>query len=598
MILKSPIFQILLEDKVRNLCMFILFVTLSLGAAIFEGFSFSCILFALSSLDGKELVPIPWLTLSHYSSKNMFVIWIVVAIGFQCLRSVLSYLSQLGMISLGAKIQNKIQFRIFHQIYQFSFPFISHYKTADLTDYCDAPHRICSESVQSLSCLFVSFFSCIILILLMTALSFKLTVSVFFFFLLITYIQRKLSKIIIDKSIKLKKHHLHLNQLTLQSLFGIKSLFIYNQKEPILKKTKNNIHKVVKSRERLQRLNTLISPIHEIANIVIVGLSLILGVSILDYPNLSILLTFLTITYRLGGKVQAIHQSLGAVSGMQGSIQRINEILHNQDKQFEAKGGRNFQSFGEEIQFKDVSLQYPSCHYKALQKVSFCIPKGKTVAIVGPSGAGKSSIIDLLLGLYAPTEGSIYIDHQNLNNLNLISWRSLLGVVAQDIFILNDTIEENIRFGNEKASYEQIIKAAKASGCLDFILPLSQGFQTLVGEKGYRLSGGEKQRISLARALLRDPQILILDEATSNLDSYSEHIIQNSIAELTGRKTILIIAHRLSTIRHADMILFLEKGNIIEQGNHQTLLGKEGKYAFYWRLQSSKQPVCKSASNL
>jgi ATP-binding cassette subfamily B protein/subfamily B ATP-binding cassette protein MsbA len=192
-----------------------------------------------------------------------------------------------------------------------------------------------------------------------------------------------------------------------------------------------------------------------------------------------------------------------------------------------------------------------------------------------------------LIQLYEPTEGQILIDGENLKNYEVGSWREKLGVVSQDTFIFNESIEENIRFGKLEASLDQIIEAAKLAHAHEFISQLSQGYQTMVGERGYRLSGGERQRLALARVFLRDPDILILDEATSSLDSYSEQLIQDALSAMfQKKKTVIMIAHRLSTILKADQILVLDKGRLVEQGDHHQLLKKEGAYFHFWKLQS------------
>jgi ABC-type multidrug transport system fused ATPase/permease subunit len=224
-----------------------------------------------------------------------------------------------------------------------------------------------------------------------------------------------------------------------------------------------------------------------------------------------------------------------------------------------------------------------------LKNISFSIRKGMVVGIVGISGSGKTSLIDLLLRLYEPIEGKIFVNKMDIRNLAVDSWRAKFGVVGQDAFLFDETIEDNIRFGQDALPLEQIEKAARSAGIEDLIRRLPRGYQTIVGERGLRLSGGERQRLALARALLRDPEILILDEATSNLDSHSEHFIQNALAEIQKTKTAIVIAHRLSTIVDSDLILVVEHGKIIESGTHEHLLKLQGRYSHLWELQTKKQ---------
>jgi ATP-binding cassette subfamily B protein/subfamily B ATP-binding cassette protein MsbA len=216
---------------------------------------------------------------------------------------------------------------------------------------------------------------------------------------------------------------------------------------------------------------------------------------------------------------------------------------------------------------------------------------------VGSSGAGKSSIADILVGLYDATEGQILIDGRPLPDFDLISWQQHLGVVSQDTFLFNATIAENISHGTPDSTRAQIIEAAEKAQAAGFISDLPDGYDTLIGERGYILSGGQRQRLSLARAILRDPELLILDEATSALDTQSERLVQQAIDQFERQHTVLVIAHRLSTIVKADLICVLEKGQIVEQGNHQELLEKQGIYASLWRQQVNMENKAVSRVN-
>ena len=254
----------------------------------------------------------------------------------------------------------------------------------------------------------------------------------------------------------------------------------------------------------------------------------------------------------------------------------------------DASDAKTLRHEGGVIEFQDVSFRYETDR-TILKDISLVVDAGTTTAIVGPTGSGKSTISRLLLRFYDPQAGRILIDGQDLRELTQHSLREAIGVVPQDTVLFNDTIYYNIAYGNPKADEDQVLAAAKAAQLDRFIQRLPERYQTLVGERGLKLSGGEKQRVAIARALLRDPEIFFFDEATSSLDSTTEREIQSNFAQISKGKTSLVIAHRLSTIVDADQILVLADGTITERGTHPTLLAENGLYATLWREQQKEE---------
>ena len=238
------------------------------------------------------------------------------------------------------------------------------------------------------------------------------------------------------------------------------------------------------------------------------------------------------------------------------------------------------------IRFENVSFDYDA-RRTIIKDISFEVPNGKKVALVGPTGAGKSTISRLLFRFYDPKQGDVYINNQNIKDISQQSLRKHIGVVPQDTVLFNDTIYYNISYGNPNASEEEIYNAAKSADIHNFIINLPEGYQTIVGERGLKLSGGEKQRVAIARAILKNPSIFFFDEATSALDSTTEKEIQKNLRVISKNRTTLVIAHRLSTAADADEILVLEQGEITERGNHEELLSKKGKYSEMWNKQKS-----------
>jgi ATP-binding cassette subfamily B protein/subfamily B ATP-binding cassette protein MsbA len=237
------------------------------------------------------------------------------------------------------------------------------------------------------------------------------------------------------------------------------------------------------------------------------------------------------------------------------------------------------------VTFRDVTFAYPGYTQSVLEDVSLDVPPGTTVALVGRSGAGKTTLCNLVARFYDATAGEILLDGTDIRTIDVASYRRLLGIVEQDVFLFDGTVAENIGYARRGASMDQIRAAAAAAHAAEFIEMLERGYATVIGERGVRLSGGQKQRIAIARALLADPRILILDEATSNLDTESEMLIQQSLVDLMRGRTCFVIAHRLSTIRHADRIVVLDHGRIVEMGRHEELLESGGRYAAMLELQ-------------
>ncbi|NEQ84108.1 MAG: ATP-binding cassette domain-containing protein, partial [Moorea sp. SIO2I5] len=238
-----------------------------------------------------------------------------------------------------------------------------------------------------------------------------------------------------------------------------------------------------------------------------------------------------------------------------------------------------------ELVLNNVTFAYRNRH-PVVENLSLHIPATKTIAIVGSTGSGKSTLVKLLLRLYEIQAGSITLDGIDIRQLKLKDLRHAIGLVSQDVFLFHGTVEENITYGTFDATTEEIIAAAKTAEAHEFIMQLPQGYDTIVGERGQKLSGGQQQRIAIARALLKDPPILILDEATSAVDNETEAAIQRSLEKITQNRTTIAIAHRLSTVRNADCIYVIEQGKIVEQGQHEQLLEQQGIYAMLWRVQS------------
>ena len=303
------------------------------------------------------------------------------------------------------------------------------------------------------------------------------------------------------------------------------------------------------------------------------------GILILDGEGLNLpsFLVYIALFFQLLEPAKTLSTSITNLHKGTASTDRLIETLETSIQIYEPENAFEISEIREGIQLKNINFQYVEGH-PILQDVNLFLPKGKTVAVVGQSGSGKTTLANLIARFYDVDSGVIYIDGHDLRDLNLKVYRKLLGMVTQESILFNDTIANNIKLSNPEATMSEVMEAAKVANALEFIEQLPNGFETTIGEGGGKLSGGQKQRIAIARAILKNPPIMILDEATSALDTQSERLVQDALDNLMSNRTSLVIAHRLSTIVNADKIVVMERGRIMEEGTHIELLERNGIY--------------------
>lgn len=339
-------------------------------------------------------------------------------------------------------------------------------------------------------------------------------------------------------------------------------------------------HRYSEGMVRINRVSALSQPFTEVIGMSIAVLILWIGAKeVLTNTGMdgASLIVFMTLVMRLLPPLKQISQTPTTAQQSMAAAERLFEVLDEPTEQQTDRGTRTVTGLERTIEFQNVSFAYDTD--RVLDRVSFVAPRGAMVALVGASGGGKSTLVDLIPRFYEPTEGSILFDGVDSREITLPSLRSLTGIVSQDTVLFNDTVTNNIAYGaSGKYSAEQIERAARAANAHEFIAALPDGYETVLGERGTRLSGGQRQRLAIARALLIDPPILILDEATSALDTESERLVQEAVDRLLAGRTVFVIAHRLSTIVHANLILVLDRGAIVERGTHAELLAERGAY--------------------
>jgi subfamily B ATP-binding cassette protein MsbA len=342
---------------------------------------------------------------------------------------------------------------------------------------------------------------------------------------------------------------------------------------------------------KMYRKTDLASPLSEFLGVIVMVVTLYFGGKLVlaNDPSLDgpLLLTFLIVFSQLLAPAKSLTTAYYNVQKGLASAERIDKILHAEVTICDVKDAQPIHSFQKEIEYKNVSFAYHKGQVGwVLNDINLKIEKGRTIALVGQSGSGKTTLADMLPRFYDTTQGEILIDGKNIRHLKLHDLRALMGIVTQESILFNDTVYSNIAFGIENVSEQQVTEAAKIANAHEFISQMPEGYQTNIGDRGSKLSGGQRQRISIARAVLKNPPILILDEATSALDTESERLVQDALNKLMKNRTSVVIAHRLSTIQHADEIIVMQKGKLIERGTHTELLLRNGAYKKLHDLQA------------
>ena len=374
-----------------------------------------------------------------------------------------------------------------------------------------------------------------------------------------------------------------------EAIAGIETVKIFGKEEEEAEKLRQSQLKFFKLAMKKAKVKALTPPVMELVSSIGIAVILYIGGMLVIKGNFNLgqFITFVAGLSVLYHPIKVLTQENNNIQVSMGSAQRIFEILDYQSVVRDSPGAVELPAFEKNIVFKDVSFSYD--HKPILKSINMEINKGEIIAIVGLSGVGKTTLVNLIPRFYDPTKGSIEIDGYDIKKVKMKSLRKKIAIVSQQTFLFNDTVKANLFYGcDHSVSTDEMIEIAKAASAHEFIEKLANGYDTIVGERGTKLSGGQRQRIAIARALLKDPSILILDEATSELDSEAENAIQNALAGLMQGRSTFIIAHRLSTITHADKIAVLQKGAIVEWGNHKNLIVKDGTYKKLYEMQYNK----------
>ncbi len=519
--------------------------------------------------------------LSSVGALAIICMIIVVSI---FLKNLFIYLSFYILNPLKNKIVNHLRTEIYHKILQLPIGYFTEQKKGDLISRStNDVGEVEGSLVGALEGWIRDPLTIIINFAVLFYISPQLTLAILICIPVIGFILGRISRALKKQSNEAAIKNGESLSIMDETLNGLRVIKAFNIETLLKARFEKTNSELLTAKNKISRRRDLASPVSEVLGVLVfVGIlwfggQLVLGQKIPLAP--STFLAYLALFYNIINPVKALSTSFSNLQKGSAAIIRIEEVLNTPVTVDDNPTGKQLNSFNDSIEFRNVHFAYGDA--LILDNINLIVKKGQTVALVGSSGAGKSTLADLVPRFHDVTGGEILIDGINIKAYSLHSVRSLMSIVTQEPILFNDTIGNNIALGKQEASEEEIITAAKIANAHDFIIKKDGGYKSNTGDRGSKLSGGEKQRLTIARAVLKNPPILVLDEATSSLDTESERLVQDAINKMMQNRTSIVIAHRLSTIRHADEIIVLQKGKIVERGNHEELLSQHG---FYKRL--------------
>ena len=547
----------------------------------FYGVMFTAILISLFSTLTPYLLKVvvdDYILVKNYEGLQLIILLMILALLFEV---IFMYLFTFYANWLGQKVIKDLRVSVFKKIIKFKMSFFDKNAVGRLvTRTVNDIETIASIFSQGLFTIIADILKMITVLTVMTIISLELTLVVISIFPVLIFATRVFQKTMKVAFEKVRREVANLNSFVQERISGIKIVQIFNREKVEI----NNFRKInIKHRDAWLRtvwINSIFFPIAEISTSICIGLLVWYGgFNNLNGENISLgtLFLFISLSGLLFRPLRQIADRFNTLQMGMVSTERIFNILEN-DQQINDNGMLKGSSFRGLIKFNNVSFSYVD-NEQVLNNISFKINPGESFAIVGPTGSGKTTITKLITKFYEVNTGNILIDGKDINHYALETLRSKIGVILQDVFLFADTIYNNITLFNDNITIENVENAAKELEIHDFINSLPGGYSFNVSERGTTLSAGQKQLIAFLRVLVNNPDILILDEATSSIDSYSEDLIKNATKKITKDKTSIIIAHRLSTIESADKIIYMENGKILETGNHKQLLSiPNGKF--------------------
>ena len=573
----------------------------NLGSALCEGGTMGLLAIAVSILIANDAAPagegfasvhallVQWLP--EMGREGIFLVLVFGAIAAQITKSALSYIGKLCSIRLQFCVSGDLQARATRHVMNFSYPEIGRHAAGVLSTSISMAGQfsgLTSLVNTALLSAFMLFSYVGVMIVMSLPLTFAAMVVVTLLSIGLTVVVRRLNHL----GIEIARTTIYAGRIGFELLQVPRLLRVFGVTDYAARAVNDARQASITVGQKAATITSLVDPLVDVITVIGAGSFLVVGFILAGESATTVipqLLLFLLLLNRMMPQVKALNQVRMAVSKMLATVKTVAAFLKTEDKQFAKKDGVIIHEVKSAISFDNVCFSYIDSEVKVLSNITFAIKRGQTVALVGPSGAGKSTIIDLIMGLQTPTNGSVSVDGVNMKEINPSSWINCIGTVDQEVTLLNRTVFENISFASDRYSRADVVDASIRAQADVFINALPEGYDTIVGDRGFKLSGGQQQRLSLARALVRDPEILILDEATSSLDTESERLIQSALTKVRNNCTVIVIAHRLSTLVDVDEIIVVEKGRIIEQGDLSFLRSSGGYFSKLWGLQAPDQ---------